>query len=121
MRNRQRGLRPIYYALYLDQDEVQYDDDGYELSEPVPQYGEPVLIRVNYGPEKKWNQMEAFGTMEEYDLVFSVCDANCPINRNSRIWINTDPEQDEPYDYVVRRVGTTKNVRLYGLKAVTVA
>lgn len=121
MRNRQRGLRPIYYALYLNEENIQYDEDGYELSESAPSYSDPVRMMVNYGPEKKWNEMEAFGTMEEYDLVFSVCDVDCPINKDSRIWVDTDPTEGEPYDYVVRRVGTTKNVRLYGLKAVTVA
>lgn len=120
MRNRQRGLRPIYYSLYLDEGKPNYDEDGYEIGEPSPSYSDPVEIYVNYGPQKKRAEAELFGILEEYDLTFSVCDTECPIDEQSRIWVDRDPET-EPYNYIVKRKGTTKNVTIYGLKAVNMS
>ena len=120
MRNRQRGLRPIYYSLYQNDGGAIYDEDGYEIGDANPTYSEPVMMNVNYGPEKKRTEMEVFGPLEEYDLVFSVCDVDCPIDENSRIWVGCDPK-DSQYNYIVKRRGTTKNVAIYGLKAVKVS
>lgn len=99
------------------------DDNGNETGETVPSYGEPQEYWANVSPAAGAAQFEQFGSMGNYDKVIVTRDMECPINEQSVLFIDKEPEYTEvhthkiedgqvvdvtyqlpKYDYLVKRV-----------------
>ena len=129
-----RNRRPFYYCLYESKVPI-IDEYGNETGEKIPVYGEAVQMTANISPATGQSNTEQFGNLESYDKVIVTSDMNCPIDENSVLFIDKEPEygsavtvdyreattlygEDEAtpvtvetpkYDYVVRRVAKSLN------------
>lgn len=116
------------------------DENGNETGEIVPHYGAAVMMWANVSPAAGAAQFEQFGNMGNYDKVIVTRDMTCPINENTVLFIDKEPEyttvtthdieegnalyaDDEivpvtyllpKYDYLVKRVAR-------GLDAISIA
>ena len=139
MRALNRNKTEFYYCLYNDK--VRYmDENGTETGEHIVIYDEPVLMRANVSAASGYAQTEQFGNLENYDKVIVTDDMNCPINENTVLFVDKEPEfvtaetyvevDDElrpiaieipVYDYTVRRVAKSLNSISYALSKVDVS
>ena len=123
MRLQQRNLSTIYYCLYQGK-EALTDEQGYETGESKLTYGKATAMRVNVSHASGFAQTEVFGTLDNYDKVVMTDDMNCPIDENTVLFIDKDPEYDADgkpvYDYTVRRVAKSLNVINIAVRKVTV-
>lgn len=118
---RTRNDIPFYYALY-DKTETITDEYGNETGTRV-YYQEPVLMYANISPATGVSQTEQFGNLENYDKVIVTKDMNCPIDENSVLYIDKEPEVGvtPKYDYIVRRVAKGLNAISIAVKKVAVS
>ena len=113
MKLQKRNLKPIWYCLYKGKDPIT-DDQGYETGEYEVTYFDPVEVKVNVSPATGWSQVGMFGNQESYDKVIVTDDINCPIDENTVLFIDKEPQKDGDkyifdYDYVVKRVAKSLN------------
>lgn len=111
------NTREIAYSLYEGRGEVILDDDDYETGEREMLYSDPVTIRVNVSVPEGEAWVAVFGTVENYDRIVITDDMECPIDENSVLWIDSDPDGD-PYDYKVVRVAKYLNHIAYAVSKV---
>lgn len=71
------------------------DANGNETGEVVPHYGEAIPFWANISPAAGAAQFEQFGNMGSYDKVIVTRDMDCPINENSVLFIDKEPEYTE--------------------------
>ena len=123
---RTRNDTPFYYALF-DSKTALYDEYGNESGVKVS-YQAPVLMYANISPATGTAQTETFGTLENYDKVIVTHDMSCPIDENSVLFIDKEPETPvgnetvEPvYDYIVRRVAKSLNSISIAVRKVNVS
>lgn len=107
MRILERNKRTIYYMLY--QGKTPVSEEGLESGESAVCYYPAVSMRVNVSPATGYAQTEQFGNLANYDKVIVTDDMTCPIDENSVLFIDKEPEYDSVtgtplYDYTVRRV-----------------
>lgn len=119
-----RNLRSIWYRLYQEKT-PEHDDQGWETGESEVVYGEPVEIEVNVSHASGNAQQEVFGTLESYDKVVITDDMSCPVDENSVMFIDREPEYEEgelvnTHDYIVKRVAKSLNHISYGVVKVNV-
>lgn len=107
-----RNARRFWYCLYGGRRALK-DADGYETGESRVSYLEPVMSIANISPASGAAQTEQFGTLDGYDKVIVTDDTDCPIDENTVLFVDREPEFDdrgEPvYDYIVRRVARSLN------------
>lgn len=106
-----RNKRTIYYALYQGKTPV-LDENGYETGELRLSYSDPVALRANVSPASGTAQIEQFGNLDSYDRVIVVCNMDCPIDENTVLFVEKQPEYRDGiplYDYIVRRVAKSLN------------
>lgn len=134
MRALVRNKRPFYYCLYSDKIPI-VDEYGNETGEGIRTYEEPVLMYANISQATGQSNTEQFGKLENYDKVIVTDDLDCPIDENSVLFIDKEPEytdgvtidyqesstlfgddiatpvtvQTPVYDYTVRRVAKSLN------------
>lgn len=123
MKLMKRNLAPAHYCLYLNRVPLK-DDDGYETGEHVVGYGEPVKLMCSISPAKGYAQVNMFGNLESYDKVLITDDMTCPIDENTVLFIDKEPEfkNGQPiFDYTVRRVAKSLNTISYAVSKVTVS
>lgn len=126
MRLMKRNLKSIWYRLYLGKEPVM-DEEGMETGEPVISYGELTHLDANVSPAVGIAQQEMFGTLENYDKVVMTDDLSCPIDENTVMFIDREPEFDEngvlinSHDYIVRRVAKPLNSIAYAVSKVKVS
>lgn len=108
MRLVKRNLKSVWYCLYNGRVPV-IDGDGYETGETEVSYSDPVLLKANVSPATGQAQSEMFGTLEDYDKVIITDDMNCPIDENSVLYVDREPDQSNQYDYIVKRVAKSLN------------
>ncbi|MBQ7418356.1 MAG: hypothetical protein IJ179_07715 [Oscillospiraceae bacterium] len=111
MKLMKRNLKPVWYCLYSTK-ATQTDDDGYETGEDGVTYGEPVKLMCNVSPATGFAQTDVFGNLESYDKVLITDDMNCPIDENTVLFIDKEPQvvNGKPlYDYTVKRVAKSLN------------
>ena len=112
MQNLARNERLFWYCLYAGKTPL-VDENGFETSEYLVSYDTPVKTFANISAATGSSQVETFGTLDNYDKVISTADMTCPIDENSVLFIDKDPEFTEDgtpiYDYVVRRVAKSLN------------
>ena len=119
-----RNLKSVWYQLYQGKTPV-LDEDGWETGETEITYGEPVEMKVNVSPAVGNAQQEIFGTLESYDKVVMTDDMSCPIDENTVMFIDREPEYEEEtlvntHDYIVKRVAKSLNHISYGVAKVNV-
>lgn len=109
---------------------IVIDENGNESGEIVPHYGEATPFWANVSPAAGAAQFEQFGNMGNYDRVIVTRDMECPINENSVLFLEKEPEYTEletddgeggtvtyllpKYDYLVKNVAK-------GLDAIAIA
>lgn len=107
-----RNMQPFSYCLYDRSVEI-IDEHGNGTGQYQTIYGEPVKMWANISPATGAAQTEQFGNLENYDKVIVTWDMTCPIDENSVLFIDKEPEYsltDDPiYDYIVRRVAKSLN------------
>lgn len=123
MKLMKRNLNPVYYCLYADRVPL-LDDDGNETSEQRIVYGEPVKLMCSVSPATGYAQANMFGNLESYDKVLITDDMTCPIDENTVLFVDKEPEfrDGKPiFDYTVRRVAKSLNAISYAVSKVKVS
>ena len=123
VKNLKRNETSFYYCLY-DSESFIKDEYGNDTGNPVISYKNPVEMRANISPATGYAQTEQFGNLDQYDKVIVTHDMSCPIDEQSVLFIDREPELSENgewlYDYVVRRVAKSLNVISIAISKVTV-
>lgn len=146
MRCLKRNQRPFYYCLYHGKTPL-IDEYGNETGESIVTYEQPVMMYANISQATGQSNTEQFGSLENYDKVIVTDDVNCPIDENSVLFIDKEPEFTEgvtidyrasdtvlgedtvnpvtisipAYDYIVRRVAKSLNSVSIAIKKVKVS
>ncbi|MBO5967267.1 MAG: hypothetical protein J6S14_02075 [Clostridia bacterium] len=146
MKTLKRNQRPFYYCLYSGTERI-IDEYGNDSGEEIITYEDPVLMYANISPATGQSNTEQFGNLENYDKVIVTTDMDCPIDENSVLFIDKEPEfttgvtidyqESETvlggddvtpvsvsvpaYDYVVRRVAKSLNSISIAVKKVMVS
>ena len=112
MKTMERNKVPFWYLLY-DRKEAVKDEDGNETGDYRVVYKEAVFQRENISAATGSAQVEQFGNFISYDKVIVTDDLCCPIDENTVLFIDKEPEYDEDgnplYDYIVKRVAKSLN------------
>lgn len=113
MRTLNRNRTKFWYCLYQDAEEI-YDEYGNATGEYTPVYSEAQEMWANVSPASGYAQTEQFGNLDSYDKVIVTDWKNCPIDENSVLFIDKQPEHDVStnaplFDYTVRRVARSLN------------
>lgn len=83
----------FWYCQYDPTTEYKViDENGNETGETIPSYGEVQSMWANVSPAAGAAQFEQFGSMGNYDKVIVTRDMECPINENSVLFIDKEPE-----------------------------
>lgn len=123
MRTLDRNKRTFYYALWLGKQEI-IDDMGRHTGEKATRYSEWTQIKSNISPARGESEAELFGTDVQYDRVFVVDDVNCPIDENTVLAIDIEPNERKTtdvmpiFDYVVTRKAKSLNFVSYAVAKV---
>lgn len=117
MRSLNKNKRPIYYALFVD-DEPILDEYGNETGESNPLYGDIKELRCNVSAATGEETVQAFGSFTNYSRAVCVSDNNCPLAEQAAVWFGADIT--EPHNYIVTRKADSKNGILYALQEVKV-
>lgn len=99
MRCLKRNKRSLWYCLYKQTDIVT-DTYGNEVGQHVV-YEQPVQMYANISQATGWANNEQFGNLENYDKVIVTDDLACPIDENTVLFVDKNPEyadRDEPDD-----------------------
>ena len=125
MRTLKRNKRCMWYALYLDREEIK--KNGKHTGTYKVAYSTPKPIQENISSARGSADVEMFGTDLKYDKAFITADMKCPIDENSVMWIDCEPlieadgTTDTPWDYVVVRVAKSINSIAYAVRKVSVS
>ena len=110
--------RPLWYALYQGKTQIE-DEHGNKTGQWNTSYSSPVAVEMNISAAKGSSDVEQFGINENYSRTIVTDDMSCPINTDSVIWIDADPDTD-PYNYRVVRVAKSLNTIVYAIQEVSV-
>lgn len=112
MRTMERNKQDFWYLLY-DRKEPVMDEDGNETGEETVVYKSAASFRANVSAATGASQVEQFGSLTGYDKVIVTDDMACPIDENTVLFLDKEPEYGEDgkplYDYMVRRVAKSLN------------
>lgn len=114
-----RNKRKFWYSLYLSEVEL-VDADGNYTGETGVGYADPVECKANISPATGQSNLEMFGNLTDYDRVIVTDDVNIPIDENSVLWIDADP-QNGVHNYTVRRVARSLNSVAIAVRKVDVS
>lgn len=124
MKTMERNKTPFWYLLY-DKKVPVMDDDGNETGDYRVIYKEAVQRKENISAATGSAQVEQFGNFISYDKVIVTDDLSCPIDENSVLFIDKEPEYDPDgnplYDYIVKRVAKSLNSISYAVSKVDVS
>ena len=117
MKTMKRNQVPFWYLLY-DRKEDLKDEYGNESGESAIIYKPAVKMEANVSAEQ-------FGNFAGYDKVIVTDDLSCPIDENSVLFIDKEPEYAKDgtplYDYIVKRVAKSLNSISYAVSKVSVS
>lgn len=105
MKTLKRNQKSFYYCLYADKIPI-VDEEGYETSESILTYEDPVFMYANISQATGQSNTEQFGNLENYDKVIVTDDLNCPIDENSVLFIDKEPEFTTAYTHTATAVTT---------------
>lgn len=124
MKTMERNKVPFWYLLY-DKKEPVIDEYGNETGDYRVVYKEAVQRKENISAATGSAQVKQFGNFISYDKVIVTDDLSCPIDENSVLFIDKEPEYDSDgnplYDYIVRRVARSLNSISYAVSKVNVS
>lgn len=125
MKIMERNKRPLWYLLY-DRKSPAVDAEGNETGEEIIVYKPAVALRANVSPASGSSQVEQFGNLAGYDKVIVTDDMSCPIDENTVLFVDKEPEYREAdgkplYDYIVKRVAKSLNTIAYAVTKVSVS
>lgn len=124
MKTLKRNQTSFWYLLY-DRKEPIKDKYGNESGETKVVYQAAVAAQANISAATGSAQVEQFGNYAGYDKVIVTDDLSCPIDENSVLFIDKEPEYDEDgtplYDYIVKRVARSLNSVSYAVSKVSVS
>ena len=124
MKTMKRNQVPFWYLLY-DRQEYFKDEQGNESGELTIFYKPAVKMEANVSAATGSAQAEQFGNFAGYDKVIVTDDLYCPIDENSVLFIDKEPEYAEDgtplYDYIVKRVAKSLNSISYAVSKVSVS
>lgn len=117
----ERYKQTIYYCLYEGKQPniVEGKMKGY-----IPIYSKPHEFRIHVGPARGTADTDMFGITLDYDKPMVTNWKECPIDENSVLFVDKEPEFDGDtplYDYVVKQVAKSKNYITYAIKKVTIS
>ena len=135
----ERNKQSFYYCLYAGKTPI-VDEYGNETGESIITYADPVQMYANVSQATGQSNTEQFGNLENYDKVIVTEDVNCPIDENSVLFVDKEPEFTNVlthtvtaittndttvsvpvYDYTVRRVAKRLNSVSIAIKKVDVS
>ena len=112
MKTMERNKVPFWYLLYDRKDPI-VDEYGNESGEQRIYYKSAVQMESNVSAATGSAQVEQFGNFISYDKVIVTDDLTCPIDENTVLFLDKEPEYDEDgtplYDYIVKRVAKSLN------------
>ena len=124
MKTMKRNQVPFWYLLY-DRKEDLKDEYGNESGESAIIYKPAVKMEANVSAATGSAQVGQFGNFAGYDKVIVTVDLSCPIDENSVLFIDKEPEYAEDgtplYDYIVKRVAKSLNSISYAVSKVSVS
>lgn len=124
MRTMERNKVSFWYLLF-DRKVAITDDEGNESGEHIVLYKDAVQMKANVSAATGAAQVEQFGNFISYDKVIVIDDLSCPIDENSVLFIDKEPEYAEDgtplYDYLVKRVAKSLNSISIAVSKVTVS
>lgn len=124
MKTLKRNQVSLWYLLY-DHKEPVKDEDGNETGESQVFYKTAVQMSANVSAATGTAQVEQFGNLAGYDKVIVTDDLSCPIDENTVLFLDKEPEYDEDglplYDYLVKRVAKSLNSISYAVSKVSVS
>ena len=146
MKALKRNQKTFYYCLFSEKIPI-IDEYGNETGESIVIYADPVPMKANISQATGQSNTEQFGNLENYDKVIVTDDLRCPIDENSVLFIDKEPEftegvtidyqqsdtlfgentatpvtvQTPVYDYTVRRVAKSLNSISIAVKKVSVS
>lgn len=124
MKIMERNKTSFYYLLYKSKERA-VNEDGDETGEKRVVYSEPVAMRANVSAATGYAQTEQFGNFITYDKVIVTDEMDCPIDENSVLFIDKEPEFDKDgnplFDYTVKRVAKSLNSISIAVSKVTVS
>lgn len=124
MKTMKRNQVPFWYLLY-DKKEGLTDEWGNETGEFAVIYKPAVQMKANVSAATGYAQVEQFGNFAGYDKVIVTDDLSCPIDENSVLFVDKEPEYAKDgaplYDYIVKRVAKSLNSVSYAVSKVSVS
>lgn len=119
-----RNETPFYYCLYKDKTEI-IDDDGNATGEYTVVYEDAVKMSANISAATGNITLEQFGNSVDYDKSIVTADMKCPIDENTVLFIDKQPEYDDDgnplFDYIVKKVAKSLNSISIAVKRVNVS
>lgn len=112
MRDLKRNQIKITYRLFLGQQAI-IDEYGCDTGETAPMYGEETELFISVSANKGDYSIQQFGDLLDYDRTMIVSDIECPIDENTRVYINGEP-------YIVKAVARSLNATQYAIKRVDI-
>ena len=111
MKQLKRNKQRFYYALLDTEDLVEeiLDENGQGTGEYAPKRLDPIEVWGNIAVPTGFTNIEKFGNIVSYDIVITLEDKDTPINESTVLWVYTNPNEDEPWDFMVRRVARSLN------------
>lgn len=119
MRSLRINQQPVFYKLYIDQEEI-IDQYGNPTGSFEPIYSELKSAMLCVSPNKGSSEVEQFGSMEDYDRTMTTADTDCQIDENAVLWID-GADTDGPWNAIVKLKAPWKNSIQYAIKTVTVS
>lgn len=123
MKIMERNKVPLYYLLY-DRKEAVKDEYGMTGDYRVF-YKKAAKLRASVSTGAGSAQVEQFGNFVSYDKVIITDDLKCPIDENTVLFLDKNPEYREDgtplYDYIVKRVAKSRNFISYAVQKVSVS
>ena len=99
MRSLKRNQRPLYYCLYAGKEPI-IDEYGNETGENIILYEPPVQLYANISPATGQSSTEQFGNLENYDKVIVTTWMDCPVDENSVLFIDKEPDESSVLTHV---------------------
>ena len=117
MRTLKRNKRPVAFAFYDGVQELT-DEYGNYTGEYDVSYTEPVKTKMNVSGGRGQADIALFGLTQTFGRTATTEDLDTPFNTETVMWIETDPDKGEPFDYRVVAVSRTINQVVLALSEV---
>jgi hypothetical protein len=90
VRNLARNSREMYYAIFIDAEDI-LDDNGDYVGSTTEGYSEPVKFEAHLNAGRSSSRDDMFGVNVDYDRTITTVEMSLPISETSLIWHRTEP------------------------------